>query len=111
MAILHDSNSYSDSGEIEITVPVALKLFVYPEIQVQEEKKQSVGYSPIQKPISESSVTVDDERIFVYEVIGLRSHVCRTSRFFLTVPYSRMNQEMQRLTRQGGHIVSVRPKI
>ncbi len=108
MPILHDSSCYSDSGEI--IVPVALKLFVYPEIQ--GEKKQSVGYSPIQKPMSESSVAVDDdERLFVYEVIGLRSQVCRTGQFSLTVPYRRMNQEMQRLTRQGGQIVSVRPKI
>ncbi len=111
MVILRDSNSYSDSGEI--IVPVVLKLFVYPEIQeMQGEKKQSVGYSPIQKPISESSVAGDDdERLFVYEVIGLRSKVCRTGQFSLTVPYHRMNQEMQRLTRQGGQIVGVRPKI
>ena len=107
MVILHDSSCYSDSEEIEIIVPIALKLFVYPEIQVEE--KQSVGYSPIQKPISESSVAVD-ERVFVYEVIGLRSKVCRTGQFSLTVPYHRMNQEMQRLTRQGGQIVSVRPE-
>lgn len=95
---------------MEIIVPVTLKLFIYPEIQ--GEKKQSVDfdYSLEKKPISESSVTVG-ERFFIYEVIGLRSNLCRTGRFFLTVSYHRMNQEMQRLTHQGGQIVSVRPKI
>ena len=108
MPILQDSTCQNDSEEIEIIVPVALKLFVDPEIQV--EKKQSVGYAPRQEPISESLVTAG-ERVFIYEVVGLYSKVCRTGRFFLTVPYHRMNQEMQRLTRQGGQIVSVRPKI
>jgi ferredoxin--NADP+ reductase len=28
---------------------------------------------------------------------------------FITVPYNRMNQEMQRITRMGGEIVSIRP--
>ena len=109
MVTLQDSSCYS--GSEEIIVPVTLKLFVYPEIQeMPGEKKQSAGYSPIQKPLPESSVAID-ERVFVYEVIGLRSKVCRTGQFSLTVPYHRMNQEMQRLTRQGGKIVSVRPKI
>jgi phycocyanin-associated rod protein len=28
---------------------------------------------------------------------------------FIKVPYSRMNEEMQRITRMGGKIVSIKP--
>ncbi len=57
-------------------------------------------------------------RMFVYEVVGLRqsaetdkvNYPIRTSgSVFITVPYSRMNQEMQRITRMGGKIVSIKP--
>ncbi len=33
----------------------------------------------------------------------------RSGTVLITVPYSRMNQEMQRITRMGGRIVSIRP--
>ncbi len=57
-------------------------------------------------------------RLFVYEVQGLRqtaetdtmaSSIRRSGPVFITVPYSRMNQEMLRITRMGGTIVSIRP--
>lgn len=57
-------------------------------------------------------------RLFVYEVEGLRQNqetdkmdypIRRSGSVFITVPYSRMNQEMQRITRMGGRIVSIRP--
>ena len=55
-------------------------------------------------------------RLFVYEVIGLGgdgrnegSLVRKSGTTFITVPYSRMNQEMQRITKLGGKIVSIRP--
>ncbi|WAL62306.1 ferredoxin--NADP reductase [Thermocoleostomius sinensis] len=57
-------------------------------------------------------------RLFVYEVEGLRQNsetdkmdyeIRRSGNVFITVPYSRMNQEMQRITRMGGRIVSIRP--
>ncbi|MBE9136153.1 ferredoxin-NADP reductase [Nodosilinea sp. LEGE 07088] len=62
--------------------------------------------------------TVAGSRLFLYEVQGLRQSAAtdqmnnpiRTSgSVFLTVPYARMNQEMQRITRMGGKIVSIRP--
>ena len=54
-------------------------------------------------------------RVFVYEVVGLRQSetnglgypVRRSGSVFIRVPYSRMNQEMRRLTRMGGKIVSI----
>ena len=52
-----------------------------------------------------------NNRIFVYEVVGLDQNDltrCSGSQFF-TVPYSRMNQEMQRITRLGGKIVTIKP--
>lgn len=57
-------------------------------------------------------------RLFIYEVEGLRQNqetdkmdypIRRSGSVFITVPYSRMNQEMQRITRMGGRIVSIRP--
>ncbi|NJO41860.1 MAG: ferredoxin-NADP reductase [Cyanobacteria bacterium CRU_2_1] len=57
-------------------------------------------------------------RLFVYEVEGLRQNeetdkmgypIRRSGSVFITVPYSRMNQEMQRITRMGGKIVGIRP--
>jgi ferredoxin--NADP+ reductase len=55
-------------------------------------------------------------RMFIYEVVGLRQNeetdkinypIRRSGSVFITVPYSRMNQEMQRITRMGGKIVSI----
>lgn len=57
-------------------------------------------------------------RLFIYEVEGLRQNgetdkmdysIRRSGSVFITVPYSRMNQEMQRINRMGGKIVSIRP--
>lgn len=57
-----------------------------------------------------------DSRIFVYEVTGLRQNertitrsypVRNSSSLFIQVPYSRMNDEMRRITRLGGKIVSI----
>lgn len=56
-------------------------------------------------------------RLFIYEVEGLRQNdttdrmdypIRRSGTVYITVPYSRMNQEMQRITRMGGRIVSIR---
>jgi ferredoxin--NADP+ reductase len=56
--------------------------------------------------------------MFVYEVVGLRQNaqtenqnypIRQSGSVFITVPYSRMNQEMQRITRLGGKIVSIMP--
>jgi ferredoxin--NADP+ reductase len=65
-----------------------------------------------------ASNTVYGSRLFIYEVEGLRqnqqsdpaeSSVRRSGNVFMTVPYSRMNQEMQKILRSGGRIVSIRP--
>ncbi|MBG1266182.1 ferredoxin--NADP reductase [Nostoc sp. WHI] len=55
-------------------------------------------------------------RIFVYEVVGLRQNketdqknypIRKSGSVFIRVPYNRMNQEMRRITRLGGTIVSI----
>ncbi len=65
-----------------------------------------------------AAITNYGSRLFVYEVQGLRQNVetsrssypiRRSGSVFITVPYSRMNEEMQRITRMGGKIVSIRP--
>lgn len=66
---------------------------------------------------SGAATTTYGNRLFIYEVIGLRqaegepsdSSIRRSGSTFFKVPYSRMNQEMQRILRLGGKIVSIRP--
>lgn len=62
--------------------------------------------------------TESGSRLFRYEVVGLRqnaetdktSYPIRSSgSTFITVPYNRMNEAMQRITRMGGKIVSIQP--
>ena len=57
-------------------------------------------------------------RIFVYEVTGLRQNTQNdrnsypfrnSSSVFIQVPYNRMNEEMLRITRMGGSIVNIKP--
>lgn len=59
-----------------------------------------------------------ENRMYRYEVRGMRqtyendqlSYPIRSSgSFFVTVPYNRMNEEMQRIHRMGGTIVSIEP--
>lgn len=65
-----------------------------------------------------SSSTPSSSRVFVYEVTGLRQNdendknsypFRRSGSVFIKVPYSRMNEEMQRITRMGGTIVNISP--
>lgn len=58
-------------------------------------------------------------RYFVYEVQGLRQNeettnsgyqIRSSSTILITVPYSRMNEEMQRISRLGGKIVKIHPQ-
>jgi phycocyanin-associated, rod len=65
-----------------------------------------------------SSNSIAGNRNFRYEVVGLHQsnetdqmdHAIRSSAsVFITVPFSRMNEEMQRITRMGGKIVSIEP--
>jgi ferredoxin--NADP+ reductase len=62
--------------------------------------------------------TLSGSRVFIYEVVGLgQPSVADQSNYpvrnsgsvFITVPYNRMNQEMQRIARLGGKILSIRP--
>ncbi len=57
-------------------------------------------------------------RVFVYEVVGLSQNgnsdslnypIRNSGSVFIAVPYSRMNQEMRRINRLGGQIVSIKP--
>ena len=57
-------------------------------------------------------------RLFVYEVVGLSQgdtndgleySIRRSGSVFITVPLKRMNEEMRRIQRLGGKIVSIKP--
>jgi phycocyanin-associated rod protein len=69
-----------------------------------------------QSVISGSSSSPSKNRVFVYEVQGLKqsgetdnnSYSFRSSgSVFIKVPYARMNEEMQRINRLGGKIVNI----
>lgn len=71
-----------------------------------------------QTAIGSAANTPSGSRVFRYEVVGLRQNeesdknsyaIRRSGNTFVTVPYSRMNEEMQRITRLGGKIVSITP--
>lgn len=60
----------------------------------------------------------NSNRSFRYEVVGMRQSeetdktnypIRSSASMFITVPENRMNQEMQRITRLGGKIVSIQP--
>jgi phycocyanin-associated, rod len=70
------------------------------------------------QPRMRASSSTSDNRFFVYEVEGLRQNdqtdnnsysVRNSSTILIQVPYSRMNDEMRRITRLGGKIVGIRP--
>lgn len=57
-------------------------------------------------------------RVFVYEVTGLKQSEDNdsnnypfrsSSSVFVSVPYNRMNEEMQRIGKMGGTIVNIQP--
>ena len=65
-----------------------------------------------------SSGSPSKNRVFVYEVAGLKQNrendsnnysFRRSSSIFVSVPYNRMNEEMQRIGKMGGTIVSIQP--
>ncbi|MBD2569078.1 phycobilisome linker polypeptide [Anabaena lutea] len=71
-----------------------------------------------QTTLGSGSVSSSASRVFRYEVVGLRQNqetdknqfnIRRSGSVFITVPYSRMNEEMQRITRLGGRIVKIEP--
>lgn len=64
-----------------------------------------------------SSTSPSDNRIFVYEISGLKQNqlsdrqkypIRKSGNVFLKVPYRRMNEEMLRINRLGGEIVSIK---
>ncbi len=58
-----------------------------------------------------STSTEFGSRTYLYEVVGLRQNgpIRQSGTVLLTVPYNRMKQEMQRIARMGGKIVSIKP--
>ncbi len=64
-----------------------------------------------------SNSTRYNNRMFVYEVVGLSQNgksnlnysIRNSGSQFITVPYNRMTQEMRRINRLGGQIVSIKP--
>ncbi len=71
-----------------------------------------------QTALGSSRLSNAENRMFRYEVEGMRqtyendqlSYPIRSSgSFMISVPYNRMNEEMQRINRMGGRIVSIQP--
>jgi phycocyanin-associated, rod len=73
-----------------------------------------------QTSIGMAANTEAGRRIFKIEVSGLRQSeesdktnfpIRKSGSTFITVPYSKMNEEMQRINRLGGIIISVSPLV
>jgi sulfite reductase alpha subunit-like flavoprotein len=71
-----------------------------------------------QNAFGSQTASPSGNRIFLYEVEGLRQNdetdqtsypIRKSGSVFIKVPYSRMNEEMQRITRMGGKIISIQP--
>ncbi|MEM7714409.1 MAG: phycobilisome linker polypeptide [Cyanobacteria bacterium P01_A01_bin.68] len=69
-----------------------------------------------QTTVGSNGISSAKSRMFRYEVVGLRQNdetdknnyqIRRSGSVFMTVPYNRMNEEMQRITRMGGKIVNI----
>ncbi len=66
--------------------------------------------------VGTGGISSSASRVFRYEVTGLKQNeetdknnhgIRRSGSLFVTVPYNRMNEEMQRITRLGGKIVNI----
>jgi phycocyanin-associated rod protein len=71
-----------------------------------------------QTTVGGAAISPSGSRMFRYEVVGLRQNeetdrnnydIRRSGSVFITVPYNRMNEEMQRILRMGGKIVNIEP--
>jgi phycocyanin-associated rod protein len=71
-----------------------------------------------QTTLGSGSVSSFATRVFRYEVVGLKQNqetdrnkfsIRRSGSVFINVPYSRMNEEIQRIGRLGGRIVKIEP--
>lgn len=71
-----------------------------------------------QTTVGTGGISSDGSRVFRFEVVGLRQNevndlnnyeIRRSGSVFMTVPYSRMSEEMQRISRMGGKIVNIEP--
>lgn len=71
-----------------------------------------------QTAVGSAANTPSGSRMFRYEVVGLRQNdqtdqmnypIRNSGSVFITVPYNRMNDEMQRILRMGGKIVNITP--
>ncbi|HZG39888.1 MAG TPA: phycobilisome linker polypeptide [Nodosilinea sp.] len=71
-----------------------------------------------QNAFGSQTTSPSGSRVFLYEVEGLRQNeetdqnsysIRQSGSVFIKVPYSRMNEEMQRITRMGGKILSIQP--
>ncbi len=71
-----------------------------------------------QTTVGTGGISSASSRMFRYEVTGLRQNsendknnyeIRNSGSVYVTVPYNRMNEEMQRITRMGGTIVKIEP--
>ena len=69
-----------------------------------------------QSALTRGSASSAANRMFIYEVTGLRQNeqtdqngypIRSSGSTFISVAYSRMNEEMRRITRMGGQIVAI----
>ncbi|MBD2020097.1 phycobilisome linker polypeptide [Leptolyngbya sp. FACHB-36] len=71
-----------------------------------------------QTTVGTGGISSAASRVFRYEIVGLRQNeendknnysIRQSGSVFITVPYARMSEEMQRITRLGGKIIKIEP--
>jgi CpcD/allophycocyanin linker domain len=109
-------NPNSEQQRCKIIVPITIKVPILLEIEI-------VGIPPtcqLQQQIPEPyNVPVEEpdpnSREFIYEVVGMHHNgencpIRHSGTMWISVPFNRMMQEMQRIVRLGGKIITVKPK-
>lgn len=88
---------------------------------VGQSKSDRAIFNPNMYPVIQTNMATNNDaknRVFLYEVViqprsgaikQINGLFQRRGKFYVKVPYERMNQEMQRITRSGGKIVNIFP--
>jgi phycocyanin-associated rod protein len=113
--ILLIQNSKLEFSFLDLSIEVNSKLNTS-RLKTFERRYKAAMFG--QTTVGNGGISSNASRVFRYEVVGLRQNqeadknnydIRRSGSVFVTVPYNRMNEEMQRITRLGGKIVSIQP--
>ncbi|MFB2983696.1 phycobilisome linker polypeptide [Microseira sp. BLCC-F43] len=113
-------NPASEQKGCEIIVDITIKVPILLEIEILGMPPTCQPQEQIPEPYNVNLEEPDpNSREFLYEVVGMHhngenypmhSPIRHSGMMWISVPFNRMMQEMQRIVRLGGKIISVKPK-